>query len=229
MAAPPKGWRPTMAPGCCVEVEVADLEFLARLFQGGRAARVDGSGQGVGRVVGQGDGFVEVRGPQHGQDRAEDLFPGQAVFGPGCLPPHERGIVARAFGGGVRRARDLHCGRWPRTPRLAALGVIHHRAMKLPGPRPVRWTGFRRPRPGGARTGHRWSRTITREQAEHFWPWKPKAEYTTPITASSRSASSSMMMAFLPPISATTRLRGPGRAGRWPPCRGCAAPLPWSR
>ena len=30
--------------------------------------------------------------------------------------------------------------------------------------------------------------TMTREQAEHFWPLKPKAEAATPSTAASRSA-----------------------------------------
>ncbi len=47
---------------------------------------------------------------------------------------------------------------------------------------------------------------IAREQAEHFCPWKPKADCTTPVAASSRSVSASTMMASLPPISATTRL-----------------------
>ena len=54
--------------------------------------------------------------------------------------------------------------------------------------------------------------TITLEQALHFWPAKPKALETTPSTASSRSASLSTTMAFLPPISQTTRFsaRCPG-------------------
>ncbi len=47
---------------------------------------------------------------------------------------------------------------------------------------------------------------MAREQAEHFWPWYPVKEATTPVTASSRSAVSSTMMAFFPPISAITRL-----------------------
>ena len=48
--------------------------------------------------------------------------------------------------------------------------------------------------------------TMAREQAEHFCPWNPKADTATPSTAASTSASSSTMMASLPPISATTRL-----------------------
>mmetsp|Transcript_3306 Transcript_3306/g.10319 ORF Transcript_3306/g.10319 Transcript_3306/m.10319 type:complete len:268 (-) Transcript_3306:91-894(-) len=48
--------------------------------------------------------------------------------------------------------------------------------------------------------------TTMREAAEHFWPWKAKADATTPTTASSMSALSSTMSAFLPPISAMTRL-----------------------
>ena len=48
--------------------------------------------------------------------------------------------------------------------------------------------------------------TMAREHAEHFCPWYPKADCTTPVTACSRSASRSTMMASLPPISATTRL-----------------------
>ena len=114
-----------------VEVEVADLEFLARLFQVARAARVDGSGQGVGRIVGHGDGFVEVRSPQHGQDRAEDLFPGQPVFGPDAFHHHERGIVARAFGAAFDEHMAFTTGDGRVLLDLAALGVIHHRAHEI--------------------------------------------------------------------------------------------------
>ena len=58
------------------------------------------------------------------------------------------------------------------------------------------------------------SSTISREHAEHFCPWKPKADATTAVAASSRFFQSrSTMMASLPPISATTRLiqSWPGR------------------
>ncbi len=48
--------------------------------------------------------------------------------------------------------------------------------------------------------------TTTREPAEHFCPWYPYPEATTPATASSNAASSSTMTAFLPPISAMIRL-----------------------
>ena len=52
---------------------------------------------------------------------------------------------------------------------------------------------------------------MAREQAEHFWPLKPKAEATTPSTAASMSASAETMMASLPPISRMVRLMK-----RWP-------------
>ena len=54
---------------------------------------------------------------------------------------------------------------------------------------------------------------MAREQAEHFWPWKPKAEATTCDAAKSKSASSSTTMKSLPPISRTARLTQswPGR------------------
>ena len=51
----------------------------------------------------------------------------------------------------------------------------------------------------------------TRAAAEHFWPANTNALATTAGTTSSRSASESTITAFLPPISATTRLRW-----RWP-------------
>ena len=47
---------------------------------------------------------------------------------------------------------------------------------------------------------------MAREQAEHFCPWYPNADHSTPLTALSRSASRSTTMASLPPISAITRL-----------------------
>ncbi len=50
------------------------------------------------------------------------------------------------------------------------------------------------------------SSTMAREQAEHFWPWKPNAAWATPSTAESTSASASTMMASLPPISRMVRL-----------------------
>lgn len=54
--------------------------------------------------------------------------------------------------------------------------------------------------------GRYWFPTIIRrEQALHFCPWYPKAELTTPRSASSGSASLSRMIAFLPPISAVIR------------------------
>ena len=59
---------------------------------------------------------------------------------------------------------------------------------------------------------------MTREAAEHFWPAKPNALATSAGTASSRSASESTIIAFLPPISATTRLRW-----RWPSGTSAAA------
>ena len=57
------------------------------------------------------------------------------------------------------------------------------------------------------------SATMTRDAAEHFWPANPNADVITAGTAWSGSASASTMIAFLPPISATTRLtwRWPGR------------------
>ncbi len=70
------------------------------------------------------------------------------------------------------------------------------------------------------------STTIAREQAEHFWPPKPNALCATPSAAASRSASSSMMMPSLPPISATTRL-----SHFWPGCTSAASllmPMPTS-
>ena len=72
-------------------------------------------------------------------------------------------------------------------------------------------------------TSYALSRTITRLHAEHFWPWKPKALWRTPSTASSRSALSSMIRAFLPPISQTTFL-----TNSWP-SRGSPAALMMSR
>jgi hypothetical protein len=51
------------------------------------------------------------------------------------------------------------------------------------------------------------------EQAEHFWPEKPKADTTMPSAAASRSASAATMMASLPPISAVMRF-----SQRWPGC-----------
>ena len=70
------------------------------------------------------------------------------------------------------------------------------------------------------------SSTITREQAEHFCPWKPNPLCTTATTASSRSASSSTMIAFLPPISAITRFtsRLPGDAVAAVACALIASP-----
>jgi hypothetical protein len=59
---------------------------------------------------------------------------------------------------------------------------------------------------------------MAREQAEHFWPWKPKAACATPSTASSISASASTMIASLPPISRMVRL-----IQSWPGC--CLAAL----
>ena len=47
---------------------------------------------------------------------------------------------------------------------------------------------------------------MAREQAEHFWPLKPKALATTPSTAASMSQSGSTMMESLPPISRMVRL-----------------------
>ena len=47
---------------------------------------------------------------------------------------------------------------------------------------------------------------MAREQAEHFWPLKPKAEATTPSTAASRSASAQTRIESLPPISRIVRL-----------------------
>ncbi|MPN42208.1 hypothetical protein SDC9_189764 [bioreactor metagenome] len=43
--------------------------------------------------------------------------------------------------------------------------------------------------------------TTALEHAEHFWPWNPKAEATTAEAASSRFASESTIIAFLPPNS----------------------------
>src|SRR6266849_1763090 len=47
---------------------------------------------------------------------------------------------------------------------------------------------------------------MAREPAEHFCPWKPKAEATIPSAAASRSAVSSTTTASLPPISRMVRL-----------------------
>ena len=47
---------------------------------------------------------------------------------------------------------------------------------------------------------------IAREQAEHFCPLKPKAEFTTPSTAASRSASAHTRIESFPPISRIVRL-----------------------
>src|SRR5215831_8907069 len=47
---------------------------------------------------------------------------------------------------------------------------------------------------------------MAREQAEHFWPWNPKAAAVTPSTAASRLLSESTTIESLPPISSTVRL-----------------------
>src|ERR1700743_1597065 len=54
---------------------------------------------------------------------------------------------------------------------------------------------------------------MTREQAEHFWPLNPKADATTPATASSSSASALTTIESLPPISEIVRL-----IQIWPGC-----------
>ena len=56
------------------------------------------------------------------------------------------------------------------------------------------------------KASYTFSTTIALEQAEHFWPWKPKAEAATPSTAASTSVSLSTTIESLPPISAITRL-----------------------
>ena len=61
---------------------------------------------------------------------------------------------------------------------------------------------------------------MTREAAEHFCPWKPKALLTTAAVAASRSAVSSTTMASLPPISRKARF-----SQSWPGWT-CAARLP---
>ena len=55
--------------------------------------------------------------------------------------------------------------------------------------------------------------TSARAAAEHFWPAKPKAEWISSGTTSSRSASESTITQFLPPISDTTRLTWPWPSG----------------
>ena len=64
---------------------------------------------------------------------------------------------------------------------------------------------------------------ITRDAAEHFWPAYPNALFMIAGTATSRSASLSTTIGFLPPISAITRFtwRWPGRtiAARSMMCR----------
>ena len=68
----------------------------------------------------------------------------------------------------------------------------------------------------------RWTSTLA--AAEHFCPAKPNALLTIAGTASSRSASASTMMQFLPPISAITRL-----TWRWPAGGSAAARMMLSR
>jgi len=48
--------------------------------------------------------------------------------------------------------------------------------------------------------------TMSREADTHRWPVVLKADSTAAFTARSKSVSSKTMMAFLPPISATTNL-----------------------
>ena len=50
------------------------------------------------------------------------------------------------------------------------------------------------------------ARTIALEHAEHFCPWNVNAELATPFAAFLMSAVESTIIAFFPPISATTRL-----------------------
>ena len=61
---------------------------------------------------------------------------------------------------------------------------------------------------------------MAREHAEHFCPWKPKAETATPSTAASMSASAATTIESFPPISATTRL-----IHFWPGCGLAASSL----
>ena len=66
------------AGALAVEVEVADVELLPGSIEIGLRVRVDGAGETVFGVVGDGESVGEVGRAQDGEEGAEDLFLSEA-------------------------------------------------------------------------------------------------------------------------------------------------------
>ena len=205
-----------------VDVDVADAERPLDPLDVRRAPRVEAAGQGVGGRVGDRPGRRRGRGPGSRRGSGRRFPPGRpgrpgrrrrrsggrrsgpigegagvAVEDDPALGPGDRGVVSiRVAGVGVDHGAD------------DGLGVLGRAdGERARRPRPAGRRRRRRPRPGRPPA----SRPSTSGRSSRRRDWR------TPTTASSRSASSSTMMAFLPPISAITRLtwswpsRGLGR------------------
>ena len=186
-----------------MELALAALEPLAR-----PASRPRRSGRT--RCRSRRERLVEVLDLHDGEHRAEDLLAGE----PRVRLRRRRRPSARrsspAWGRPCRRRRralpSCRCRCTPgsssarrslMTAPITFFRVAHVADRERFGLRDDALQQIAR-RPSGARSA--------REQAEHFWPWKPKAAATMPFAASSRSAVSSTMIASLPPISRIARL-----------------------
>ncbi len=160
----------------------------------------------VGRV-GEIDGSVEVRDREGGEDRTELLVagePGSRVDAGDDDRPDEVTVI-----GHVGPTKSDHSAlAEPVRKRRAACACA---SASMTGPS---WLPESRVGPMTSERAASTTRSTTaswtlstqmrRLAAEHFCPEKPNAEETTAGTTSSRSASLSTMMAFLPPSSAMT-------------------------
>src|SRR5690606_5752263 len=106
------------ADGGPVDAAHAGADLRGEALGGGQARRAAGGGQPVGRVVGPGQGLVEVGDPLDADDRAEDLLVDEPHAGPG--PDEQRRLPEPPV---------LQVGAFAAAPADDDLGAVGHRLL----------------------------------------------------------------------------------------------------
>ena len=178
------------AGAAAVQVEVA--AWYSRLARSIRSMRggVDRARQAVARVVRDGERLVEAVDRDDREDRPEDLL----LLEERAAPSRRRRSSGRCSSP-AGRGRGRRGGACPRPcPSRSPRRMLCVRDAFATGP--VKTQGSSQGSPTGISfafsrtisTSRPWTRrsTMRREQAEHFCPWKPNAERTTPVEARRR-------------------------------------------